>query len=324
VRNRVVRRWGLASIGMACLLMLGSQTAQAQVKLQHKFPEGQKLKYKTSTKTRQVLTLMGTELENVEDQTVITSSTVGKKRADSTIPVDQKVDSLRIELAIAGGINVTYDSSDPNTKIDNAALAFLDEVFKLASEISYTVVLDDQNKVKAIEGAEKLLEKADKLSPTARDLIRSNLESDKFRREFEQEIGHLPDVLARPGESWDRTEILDIGNGQSLTLQKKYEYLGTEKKGDRTLDKISSKATKVELKQDPNVNAQLKVVKSDVKIESSEETILFDNESGQMYSAEGKVRVKGDNMTYSINGMDLAGTMDLTIETKSERQPAAK
>ena len=114
-------------------------------------------------------------------------------------------------------------------------------MFKLASEIKYTVVLDDQNKVKAIEGSEKLLEKKrTSWSPTGRDVIRAHLEADKLRKEFEQELGHVPDVLARPGESWVRTETVDIGNGQTLTLEKTYEYVGTEKVGDRMLDKITT------------------------------------------------------------------------------------
>ena len=251
-------------------------------------PEGKKLKYKTTTKTRQVLTLMGQEFENERTETIITSRTVGKRRGDSTMPVEEKIESLHIELSLPGGINVTFDSSDPNAKIDNPALAFLGEVFKLAGETTYTVVLDDQNKVKAIEGTEKLLEKADKLSPRRGMLIRSHLESDKLKREFEQEHRHLPDVLARPGESWERTEILDIGSGQTLTFQKKYEYAGTEKKGDKTLDKITSKATEVEYKQDPAANAQLKVLKSDLKVESSDETILFDREEGQRGQLPGK------------------------------------
>ncbi len=324
MRIRIAPEWVIAGIGLACVAFLWPQAAEAQVKLQYKYPEGQTLKYKTNKKSRQVLTLMGTDIETVEDETVATSSTVGKGRGDSTVPVEQKVESLRVELTITGGINVTYDSSDPKARIDNQALAFLNDVFNLASEIAYTVVLDNQNKVKAIEGAEKLLAKADKLDPMAHDLIRGQLESDKLRREYEQELGNLPDVLARPGESWVRTEIVDIGNGQTLTFEKKYEYAGTEKKAGRTLHKITSKATKVDLKQAPDANAQLKVLKNNVKVESSDETILFDNEAGHVASAQGKVRIKGDKLTYSINGMELDGAMDLTIETNVELQPGPK
>jgi Family of unknown function (DUF6263) len=185
-------------------------------------------------------------------------------------------------------------------------------------------VLDDQNKVKAIEGAEKLLEKADKLSPAARDAIRSQLETDRLKLQFEQELRRVPDVLARPGESWERTEIVDIGNGQTLHLQKKYEYAGTEKQGDKTLDKISGKATSATLKQDPAANGQLKVKKGDVKLESSDETILFDREDGHLVSLKGSLRVKGEGMGFEANGMEFEGGLDLTIETNTEVQPAVK
>ena len=75
------------------------------------------------------------------------------------VPIEQKIESLHVELSLPGGINVNYDTSDPNAKIDNPQLEFLGEVFKLTAEIGYTIVLDNQNKVKAIEGSEKLLKR---------------------------------------------------------------------------------------------------------------------------------------------------------------------
>jgi uncharacterized protein DUF6263 len=324
VRIRSAFKWAVAGVSLSCLAVFWAQTAQAQVKLEYKFPEGKALKYKTTTKTSQVLTLGGQEIETQSNQTVTVSTKVGKKRDDSTIPVEQKIESLHVELSLPGGINVNYDTSDPNAKIDNEQLAFLQEVFKLTAEIGYTVVLDNQNKVKAIEGAEKLLEKAEKLSPPARNAIRSHVESDTLKKAFEQELRHLPDILARPGESWERTEVLDVGSGQTLTFQKKYEYVGTEKIGDKTLDKISSKTTKAELKQDPAVEADLKLVKSDVKVESSDATILFDREEGHVVSSRGKIRIKGDNMTFSYKGMEIPGAVDLTIESSADLQPAVK
>jgi len=321
-----IRRAGMsvvAAVGVACLVLSWSETAQAQVKLQYKYPEGKKLSYKRSDKTRQILTLMGMEIESEDEKTVFLSLTVGKRRGDSNIPVEEKVESLHAELSLPGGVNVKYDSKDPNAKIDNPGLAFLGEIYKLASETVFTVVLDDQNKVKAIEGAEKLLEKVDKLDPQARDLIRSRFESDKIKREFEQEHQNLPDVLARTGEPWERTETHDVGGGQTLTFKKKFEYLGTEKKGNKTLDKISGKVIEVKYSQDPDSKSPLKVVKSDLKVDSSDETILFDREEGCVVNAKSKIRIKGD-MTFSGGGMDLPGGLDLTIEANTELQPSAK
>ncbi len=41
------------------IMLFGPRSTQAQVKLEYKFPEGEKLTYKTTVKTSQVLTLMG-------------------------------------------------------------------------------------------------------------------------------------------------------------------------------------------------------------------------------------------------------------------------
>jgi hypothetical protein len=312
----------VAAALVACLALCSARTAQAQVKLEHKFPEGKKLKYKTTSNTRQVLTLMGMEIETGEERTIVTSIVNGKRRADSNLGVERKVESLRAQISLPGGNNLSFDSSDPAGKIDNPNLAFLNDLFKLASELAYTVVLDGQNKVKAIEGTEKLREKVEKLDPMVRDLVRSQFEADKFKRSFEQELRMLPDVLARPGEPWERTEILEIGGGQTLSFRKKYEYLGTEKKGNKTLEKVGDKVVEVTYKQDPDTNLPLKAVKSNLKVDSSDGTILFDREAGHVVSQSSKLRIKGD-MTFSANGMELPGTLDLRLESNEELQPAA-
>jgi hypothetical protein len=324
VRFQRADRSRIAGIGLACLALVCSQQAQAQVKLEYKFTEGDKLTYKATTKTKQVLTLQGMDIETESDQVAVSSRTVGKRRADSSTPIEDKVESLRVELSLPGGMNLTVDSTVPDAKIDNPALAFLGEILKLAGETSYTIVLDNRNKVQAIEGIEKVLEKADKLSQPARDAIREQLNADKLKTRFEQEHGNVPDVLCRPGEPWERTEVLDVGSGQTLVFKKRYEYVGTEKKGDKTLDKISFKCTGAELKQDPDANSPLKLVKGDLKVDDSAGSLLFDRENGRVVSSTGKTRLKGEMMTFSYQGTELPGALDLTIESNVELQPAAK
>jgi Family of unknown function (DUF6263) len=324
MRIRHGTAWRFAGIGVACLAFLSSHTVQAQVKLEYKFPEGKKFSYKSTVKTKQTLTLQGMAIETESEQVVVTARTAGKRRDDATVPVEEKVESLRVELSLPGGINVTFDSSNPDAKIDNPQLAFLGEALKLSSETVYTLVLDEQKKVKAVEGTEKLLEKAEKLSPQAKDQIHERMQADKIKMRFEQELRVLPDVLARPGESWERTEVLDIGSGQTLTFKKKYEYLGTEKRGDQALDKIGSKVTEVELKMDPASNSPLKIVKAELKAALSEGTLLFDREAGHVVSAKGKTQIKGDMLTFSLNGTEIPGALDLTIESNTELQAAPK
>lgn len=314
------RPWTLATL--ASLILAVTPAARAQVKLEYKYSEGQKLTYKTTSKTSQVLTLMGQPIETESKETILTSSTAGKKRADGTLPIEEKVDALAVELSLPMGVMLTYDSKDPNAKIDNPQLAFLAEVYKLAGESSYTVVLDDKNKVKAIEGTEKLLEKADKLeNPIAKQAIRSRADAEKLKHQFEQAHANLPDVLARQGEPWERTEKVDIGSGQSLTFHKKYEYAGAEKQGDATLEKINVKTTEVKYEMEPNSPSPLKATKSDLKVDSGDGTILFDREGGKVVSSKGKIRIKG-TMTFEAGGQEIPGELDLTIESSTELQPA--
>lgn len=312
-----------AAAALATIMLFGPRSTQAQVKLEYKFPEGQKLTSKTTSKTSQVLTLMGQAIETESKETVVGSTAVGKKRADGTVPVDEKVESFSAELSLPGGMMISYDSKDPNPKIDNPQLAFLGEVYKLVSQIAFTVVLDAQNKVKAVEGTEQLLEKANALNEMAKQSIRSRLDAQQLKTQFEQSHGNLPEVLARPGEPWERIEKLDVGGGQTLTFHKKYEYVGNEKRGNATLEKINVKTTEVSYTMDPNSPSPLKVSKSDLKVESGTGTILFDREGGHVVASNGKIHIKGP-MTFTAAGQEIPGELDLTIETDTEVQPATK
>ena len=218
---------------------------------------------------------------------------------------------------------MTFDTADPDAKIDAPELAFLGDIFKLAGEVVYTIVLDDHNKVKAIEGTEKLQEKAEKLDPPARDLLSKHLTAKSSRKASSKSLKSCPTcwlVLASHGSE---LRSIEIGGGQTLSFRKKYEYKGTEKKGDKDLDKISSKVLEVKYNTEPDSNLPLKPIKSDLKPESSGGTILFDREGGHVVSSTDKVRIKGD-ITFSANGQELPSTLDLSIETHVELQPASK
>ena len=171
-------------LGLLPPTALWSPIAQAQVKLEFKFPEGQNLTYKTTSRTRQLLTLMGgMEKVSVLREIKLSTRSVGKCRDDSTLPIEETNQLLRAEYTVPDGIKFNLDSSDPNIKIDNPQLAFLADSFKLKNSIAYTVVLDKQRKVKAIEGTEKLKAKAARLADSiARDRKSTRLNSSHLAR----------------------------------------------------------------------------------------------------------------------------------------------
>jgi hypothetical protein len=310
-------------VALACLAPGWSQTARAQVKLEYKFPEGKKLTYKTSWNPSQTLTLANQEIQSNERKTVVWTQRTGKRRGDATLPVAVKVESLKTTLRLQGGIDLTYDSSKPGGKIDEPDFAPLGDLYKLESQVAYTVVLDGQNKVKAIEGTEALRDKAARLDPIAQEQVRSLIEAGPLKAQFEQEHRFLPDGPVKPGESWERTETVEYG-GPPLTIRKKYEYAGTEKRGKQSLDKITIKVLEVKCPpQDPKSPLPLKATKSDLKVESSEGTILFDREAGCLVESRVRFKVKG-NITFSGEGSDTSGPIDLTVQSSTQLQAASK
>jgi hypothetical protein len=315
-------RGAITTLGVGLIALCGSQQALAQVKLQYKFPEGKTLRYKTTTNHFQVTPLMGMEIQSRENKTVVWTQTIGKRRKDSSLPVEVKIESLRANLRLQGGINLTFDSAKPDAKPADPDLAPLADLYKFESQAAYTVVLDDHDKVKAIEGAEKFLESAGRLDAIAREQLRGSIEADRLRTQFEQEHRNLPDGPVKAGESWERTEITDFG-GQAFSFRKKYEYVGTEKKADKTLDKIGSKVLEVKCQQDQTSHSPVKVTKSDLKVDSSEGTLLFDREEGCVVEARERTQIKG-SVSYAAQGSDQTVQLDLRLQANVQLQPATK
>ncbi len=315
------RQGELAFLAIACSILIWPHAAQAQVKLEFKFPEGKKLAYKKTSKTHQKLTLMGMDIERDEERSEVILLTTGKHRGDS-LPVAWNVESLRVEMSLPSG-KFVFDTRDPKARIDSPGPVFLNEMFNLEGQLAFTVLLDKNNKVKAIEGAEKFQGKVEKLGPDSREQMNKRFESDKLQRIFEQEFQVLPDILARPGEPWERTQITDLGAGLAMNYRRKFEYMGTEKRQGETLDKISSKVLEVKYHVDPDSKLPLNPVKSDLKVESSGGTNLFDREAGHMVSSTERVRIKGD-VTFSAQGQEVPSKLDLNIETSVQLQPSNK
>jgi len=313
-------RGALASAALAAgmLTAIAAPPARAQVKLEHKFPEGQKLTYSSGLKIHRMLTVAGMEYPVDVDQVVTITRSIGRRAADQTLSIAEKIETFRSELTLPGNIRIAFDSKDGKLETDEKDLEYLGEIFRFLPGIEYTVVLDARNGVKAIEGAEKLQEKAEKLDARVRDAMKARLSAEKLRTRFDQELQILPDVLARPGEPWERTGLTEVVD-MELEFRRKYEYVGTVKKGDRELDKIIVHATGATYRDDPNAQAPLKVTKAELKVESSEGTILFDRMAGRVVSDREKVRIKG-TLTLSAQGQEFPGELDATIETDQELQ----
>ncbi len=304
----------------AALLALWASTSQAQVKLEHKDKEGSKSRSETTSNVHQILTINGMDIETEVEQTVTTLRSVGKRREDGSLPIDSKIEAIRANMNLPGGLNIAYDSAAPPAdKPDNPTVALITDLFQALVGVQFTIVRDKDDKVVAVEGAQDALDKLKAKNPLAADLVKNRVDPDMIKQATQQEDDKFPNILVRPGEPWVRTEVMNLGQGQTLTFEKQYEYLGTVEKNGKTLDKIGVKAKSVTFAKEDD-GSPVKIGKSDLKVESSEGTILFDREAGQPVESKDKFRIKGD-LAMTINGTDLKAELDLTIENNTITQP---
>jgi hypothetical protein len=288
-----------------------SATAEAQVKLQLKFPDNAKITGTVTTRTHQILSLAGMDIETKSDETVSTITTSGKRKADGTIQLTSKVDAVKSKLTLPGGVELEFDSTTPNEPA-GTAFDFLLEICAVIPKIVSTSVLDKDNRVVSVKVDEKPLED---LSDMAKAVLKGRFDSDYLKEIANKQMDRLPTSAVEKGDSWQVSLTARLGGDQTLTFNTTYTYEGTIGKDGKTLDKITSKVTEVKYAQDdPDAPAQ--VTASKLKVESSSGTLLFDRKTGRTVSDNEKFRVTG-TMTLDINGQEFPAKLDLTIEKKA-------
>ncbi len=293
------------------LFGLSSREAFSQVALELKYPPGSKSVNETTVKTHQILTLAGMDIETKSSTFSIGTKTIGQRTDDGSLSVQEKVDVLQTEIELPGGIKIQFDSANPDKKADIAVLEPIMERLRVTFKNPITTVLDAMNKIKEVQFPEGVAESVDASNKSLFDPI-------KRKKAAEQARGYVPDEAVKPGETWERATEADFGSGQTMAFRVKYTYVGSIEQDGRTLDKIAGKVFEVNYSID-QANAALRVAKSDLKVTESDETILFDRELGAVRQLTRKFRIEGP-LTLVINGMELEGKVDLTIQENTKRQ----
>ena len=287
-------------------LLLSSTIASAQVKLEPKYPEGAKSVVHRDTTSKQTLTLAGMDIDTKSSTFIVATASIGKRAADGTLKIEEKVETLQSEISTPGGL-IQFDSANPDKKADNALLEPILDIFRSVYRNPVTVELDAKNKITAVKLPEGEYEKLS-------DAAKGQLNPESLKKTVENALQFLPE---KKGDTWERSSEQNLGAGQTMSFRTKYEYQGTVEKDGKTLDKITGKAFEVSFAI--NGNAMLQVTKSDLKIIESESTVLFDRERGSAVSTSSKVQIAGP-LTLVVNAMEFAGKVDLTIEEKSSRE----
>jgi hypothetical protein len=173
------------------------------------------------------------------------------------------------------------------------------------SGLKLTYHLDKENQLDSIDGI----------------VEGTGLNVDNLKTDYKQGQEMFPAEPVKPGDTWERTEEMNLGEGQVFVLKRKYEYVGTTPKSPTVkdsplLDKITATDTSVEFAIKGPAAAAL-TVKSDLKVESSKHTFLFDREQGRVVNRQVDLKVAG-TITIVANGMELPGMLEVSLESRRE------
>jgi hypothetical protein len=290
-------------------MFAGACPVSAEVALELKFPEESKVTVQVEVAVDQTLTLAGQDIVTKQSNFAVATSNIGKRAADGSLAVVEKVDVFQSELNI-NGTKIQFDSANPDKKADIPQLEPLLDIYRAVLKFPVTKTLDAKNQLVSVKLPEGEFEKLG-------DLAKEKFEPESLKKESKQLYAFLPDGPVKEGDTWERSAESNLGSGQVMTFRTKYEYKGTVEHDGVKLDKIEGKAFEVSFAI--NGNPMLQLTKSDLKIKESAVTILFDRERGSVVSRNSKVRIDGA-LTLTINGMELPGKVDLTMQEKGTRQ----
>lgn len=295
------------------VFFLATEGMEAQEKLVRKQTEGRKLVYQAESKFEQTLTLASMDLETKSNVFIRLEQTTGQRSADGTIQETEKLLSLQVDLQLPGGINVAFDSSNPDKPAPIAELEPVLKLFRVMSQTPTTMVYDRNNELKNVEFPAEKLASLD-------ESLRKELEPEKRKQQHQVEWSFLPSEPVKPGDKWERSEESNLGGGQTFSFLTEYLYAGTVERNGVRLHRILPKPLTVSYAMEQQPGSPLKVVQSELSVSESEGEILFDAHQGILHSRSQRLRIVGP-MTISISGKELPAKLDLKIFQKTELQP---
>lgn len=285
-------------------------SASAQVSLKLRYSEGTKFTLQTEAKASHTLNVRGKDNDGSTTSFIVSTRSIGKRGADGSIKIEEKVNSLQTETTFPDGTKLAFDSANPDKAAPKPQLEQSLEFSRAISRLPIIVELDSHDKITSVKLPDGEYEKLP-------EGIKSQLSSETMMKQKEQAGDFLPDGPVKKGDTWERSSENNLGNGQLLKFRTRFEYAGTVEKAGASLDKITGKVFEVSYTITDNPVVQ--VTKSNLKVTESESTFLFNREGGYLVSKVSKVKING-LFTLVANNMEQEAKLDMRFEENVTRQ----
>jgi Family of unknown function (DUF6263)/Sigma-70, region 4 len=160
------------------------------IEITRTFDMGKFFSQAMTTKTKQTMKVMGSEVVQTQDQTFYFSWTPEKQDGDNWI-VKQKIEGVKMAIDI-GGNKVEYDSTK-----DQQGTNPLADFFKAVVGAEFTLTIDKNMKVSRIEGREKFVDGLGKANPQMKPLLEQILSEQALKEMADKALVDVEFTLTR-------------------------------------------------------------------------------------------------------------------------------
>lgn len=284
----------------ACFALLVAAAAQAApIKLQWKFVEGQKTKYRIVQDVVIDMDISGQSVRMTMTQTMNLTWAVKSVDDQGTADMTQTIDRLQMKMRGAPRADVSYDS-DSDRKPEGLA-ALLSPMFEAIVKQPVKLKMSREGKVSDVELPKEMSEKlksAPGMGPIANMFSEGNLKQMMGAGTLQ----FSPEAVDEGDEWQSKAEAVGASVGKQQT-ETTYVYQGLEDRQGRRLAKIGIKLN-VKLAED--ADAETKVTIED---QSSDGVAYFDPEANQIVDLKLSSKMK---TSVDVMGQKLAQTVTNT------------
>ena len=211
---------------------------------------------------------------------------------------------------------VTVGSLTSKTFTGDAKVGISAREDELWTGAEFTLTVDPQGRVRAVQGHEALLKKLAGDSPERLKILTALKPPDYFQALFQDVLGPLPDRPVEPGDRWQTSAADTMSIFGTLVQTTEFTYQGP-RDGLHTIDSATTSAYKA-----PRYaieNDVFRITKGQVKVESGKGHFLFDAAQGRVRRVQKSINLRGELTMDTLSGtqrIEFTMGTEMKIEIK--------
>ncbi|GEM_PF-1065242 len=299
------------SLLLICLAFTTQATAE-EVILFPDYKKGDSHVYEATVEINQTLSLNGMNIETAVSTMDERQLDVTKKSETST-SFELKTNRMQFNMTLPGGVTASFSSENPDREPEIPQLKPLFELLKVVSNLTASMELNNSGEIDELsinaEGLDSLPEE-----------MKSFISDERLKDQMNQEFKRIPTDAVKKGDTWERSEVFDAGQGQYFSYTTTYKYEGQIEQDGKTYEKVTATYKDPKFDIEAGSAIPLGIKSSDLDMSKSSATFLSEPGRKGLTKSNGTMNFKGDLVFLGPGGNEIPGELDLTVTSKLNRK----